>query len=149
MRLIGGCLSCEAPGETTVVAASSGALESAPAVTMELSVCRGLDALGAGPLICSARGRSVLAVLGPPGLCLSRGEVDPGLCPGALCSWACAVGLRSRLRSTFCTEPLLEPLPSCSMGRAGPSACSLCRSRLPAAPGAVQTLRAALPRSCL
>ncbi|CAD7671238.1 unnamed protein product [Nyctereutes procyonoides] len=28
----------------------------------------------AGPLMCSARGRSVLAVLGPPSLCLSRGE---------------------------------------------------------------------------
>ena len=41
---------------------------------------------GAGPLICSARGRSVLAVLGPPGLCLSRGRPDPGLCPGTLCS---------------------------------------------------------------
>ncbi|CAD7676243.1 unnamed protein product [Nyctereutes procyonoides] len=34
---------------------------------------------GAGPLICSARGRSVLAVSGPPGLCLSRGRPDPGL----------------------------------------------------------------------
>ncbi|CAD7690701.1 unnamed protein product [Nyctereutes procyonoides] len=39
----------------------------------------GLEAPGAGPLICSARGRSVLAVLGPPGLCLSRGRPDPGL----------------------------------------------------------------------
>ena len=54
--------------------ASSGALDSAPAVTTEVSVCRGLDAPGAQPLICSARGRSVFAVLGPPGFCLSRGE---------------------------------------------------------------------------
>ena len=75
MRLIGVFLSCEAPvGTTTVAAASSRALESAPAVTTELSVCRGLDALGEGPLICSTWGRSVLAVLCPPGLCLSPGE---------------------------------------------------------------------------
>ena len=73
-------------------AASSGALDSAPAVTTELSVCRGQDAPGAGPLICSALGRSVLVVLGPPGLCLSRGRPNPGMCPGALCSGACAVG---------------------------------------------------------
>ena len=49
MRLSGGCLPCEAPGgTTTVAAASSGALESAPAVATELLVCRGMDALGAG-----------------------------------------------------------------------------------------------------
>ena len=57
-----------------MVVASSPALESAPAVTTELSVHRGLDAPGAGLLICSARGRSVLDVLCPPGLCLSRGS---------------------------------------------------------------------------
>lgn len=56
---------------------------------------------GAGPLICSARGRSVLAVLGPPGLCLSRGRPDPGLCPGALCSGAPLLDSRSRPRSHF------------------------------------------------
>ena len=55
--------------------AGSGALDSASAVTRDLSDCRGLDAPGAGPLISSARGRSILAVLGPPGLCLSWGEV--------------------------------------------------------------------------
>ena len=43
-----------------MVEASSPALDSAPAVTTELSVYRGLDAPGTGPLICSAWGRSVL-----------------------------------------------------------------------------------------
>ena len=57
-----------------MAAASTGALDSASAVTMKLSDCRGLDAPGAGSLICSARGRSVLGVLGPPDLYLSRGE---------------------------------------------------------------------------
>ena len=90
--LCGCCLPREAPGGATPVAAiSTGNLESAPAVTPGLSVCRAWR-LRAGPLICSARGRSVLAVLGPPGLCLSQGRPDPGLCPGALCSGACAVG---------------------------------------------------------
>ena len=51
MRLCGGYLPWEAPGgTTTVAAASSGALESAPIVTTELSVCGSLDALGAGHL---------------------------------------------------------------------------------------------------
>ena len=54
--------------------ASSGALESAPAVTRELCVCRAWM-LRAGLLICLSRGRSVLAVLGSPGLCLSQREV--------------------------------------------------------------------------
>ena len=55
MRLSGGCLLREASGgTTTVVVASSGALDSAPTVTMELSGCRGLDAPGAGTLICSS-----------------------------------------------------------------------------------------------
>ena len=40
---------------------------------MELSLCRTLGAK-AGTLICSALGRSVLAVVGLPGLCLSQGE---------------------------------------------------------------------------
>ena len=44
-----------------------------PTGTLKLSVCRAWR-LPAGPLICSARGRGVLAVLGPPGLCLSPGE---------------------------------------------------------------------------
>ena len=112
VRLSGGCFPLEAPGGTTTVAVdSSGALDSAPAVTMELSVCRGLGALGAGLLICSALGRCVLDVLGPPGLCLSWGEAR---------SWAvspvpCAPGpalldLQSRLGSLISAEPPPEPL---------------------------------------
>ena len=95
VKLNGGCLSIEAPGGTTTVAVtSSPALESAPAETMELSVHRGLDAPGAGPLICSAWGRSILAVLCPPGLCLSWGEPRIlGCVPSALCSLACTVGI--------------------------------------------------------
>ena len=57
-----------------MAAASSGALHSAPAITMELSVYRDLDAPGMGPLICSAWGRSVPAVLCPPCFCLSQRE---------------------------------------------------------------------------
>ena len=65
-------------GTTSVAAASSPALGSAPAAT-SLPVHRGLDALGVGSPICTARrgaprGRSVLAVLCPPGLRLSRRE---------------------------------------------------------------------------
>ena len=68
------CFPHEAPeGTTAVAAASSGALDSAHAVTMELSTCRGLEAPEAGPMICSAWGRSVLAALGPPDLFLSHG----------------------------------------------------------------------------
>ena len=93
-----------------MAAASSGALDSAPAVTTELSVSKGLDALGAGPLICSAWSRSVLAVLCPPGFCLSPGECSIlGWVPGALCFQ----GLRCRIRAP----------------RAAPSARSLCWSR--------------------
>ena len=88
-------------------------------------------------------GRSVLAVLGPPGLCLSRGRRDPGPCPGALCTGACAGGFALPGRATPSAEPPPEPLraapgtaqppphgasssarapPSCSRGRAAPSA---------------------------
>ena len=118
---------------------SSGNLDSAPAGTPSA----GPGGSGAGPLICSARGRSVLAVLGPPGLCLSRGRRDPGLCPGALCSGACAGGFALPGRAAPSAEPPPEPLraapgtaqppphgasssarapPSCSRGRAAPSA---------------------------
>ena len=46
------------PGETTTGAvASYPALESVPAVTPQLPLCRGLDAPGAGALICTARRR--------------------------------------------------------------------------------------------
>ena len=55
------------------------------------SVCRAWRLRGGAADVLSW-GRSVLAVLGPPGLCLSWGRRDPGLCPGALCSGACAGG---------------------------------------------------------
>ena len=112
MRLIGVFLSCEAPvGTTTVAAASSRALESAPAVTTELSVCRGLDALGEGPLICSAWGRRVLAVLCPPGLCLSRGEARSWAVSLVSCAPSPALlDLRSWPRSPLSAEPQPEPL---------------------------------------
>ena len=85
--LSGSCLPHSAQGgTTTVVVASFGALDSAPAVTREPSLCRGLNAPWAGPLIWSAWGRSVLAVLGPPGHCLSWGRSDPELCPGLPCA---------------------------------------------------------------
>ena len=61
---------------------SSGHLDSAPAGTPEVSVCRAWRLPGGAADLLSW-GRSVLAVLGPPGLCLSRGRLDPGLCPGA------------------------------------------------------------------
>ena len=48
-------------------------------------------------------GWSILAVLCPPGLCLSRGERQIlGCVPGALCSRACAVGI---------VLPAAQPLP--------------------------------------
>ena len=121
---------------------SSGNLDSAPAGTPELSVCRAWRLRGGAADLLSW-GRSVLAVLGPPGLCLSRGRRDPGLCPGALCSGACAGGFALPGRATPSAEPPPEPLraapgtaqppphgasssarapPSCSRGRAAPSA---------------------------
>ena len=149
MRLIGVFLSCEAPvGTTTVAAASSRALESAPAVTTELSVCRGLDALGEGPLICSTWGRSVLAVLCPPGLCLSPGErrildcvrrhpVLPACAVGfalpaaqPLLRGASAVAASELLLGAVETPPLLKLPPSCSLGRAAPCPRCLRLSRL-------------------
>ena len=73
----GCCLSFEAPGRTTtVVVASSGALDSAPAVTMESQSARAWMLQGWVYLQSSGPpgSRSILAVLCPPGLCLSRGE---------------------------------------------------------------------------
>ena len=88
---------------------SSGNLDSAPAGTPELSVCRAWRLRGGAADVLSW-GRSVLAVLGPPGLCLSRGRRDPGLCPGALCSGACAVGFALPGRAAPSAEPPPEPL---------------------------------------
>ena len=123
---------------------SSGNLDSAPAGTPSA----GPGGSGAGPLMCSARGRSVLAVLGPPGLCLSRGRRDPGLCPGALCSGACAGGFalpgRSPLRGAAARAP-----PSCSWNRAAPSARSLFLRPSPSEllPGPRSPLRGAAARA--
>ena len=75
------------------------ALETWLQLPQELLCLQDLEALGAWPLICSAWGRSVLAVLSPPGLCLSRGRPDPGLCSGALCSWSALLDSCSRPHS--------------------------------------------------
>ena len=121
VRLSGG-LSCESPGGTTTVAvASYGSLDSAPAVTKELLVCRGLDAPGAGPLICSARGRSVLAVLCPPGFCLSWGN--------AVSQAPCAPGPALLDSLSWPGRPRhLEPLPQPL--RAAPGSCWACPAAL-------------------
>ena len=82
--------------------ASPGALDSSPAVTMEISVCRGLDAMGAGLLICLAWGRRALVVLCPPGFCLSQRKCwILGSVPRTLCFWDCAVGF-----ALLATQPL-------------------------------------------
>ena len=127
VRLSGGCLSSETPGgTTTVAAASSPALDLAPAVTKELSVCRVLDAPGAGPLICSPQvpgGRSVLAVLGPPGLCVSWEEHRIfGCFPGALCSRACPAGIALPAAQT---PPCGASAPATSKLLPGPAECAL------------------------
>ena len=100
---------------------SSGNLDSAPAGTPSA----GPGGSGAGPLICSARGRSVLAVLGPPGLCLSRGEAGSWAVSRrpvlrSLRWWIRAPGPRSPFRGAAAQAP-----PSCSWNRAAPSARSL------------------------
>ena len=110
---------------------------------------------GAGPLICSALGRRVLVVLGPPGLCLSQARPDPGLCTGVLSSGACTVGfelpaVQPPLHQTASPAPL-----SCSWSLTAPSARSLflCpRRRSQAPPRFVQPLQhratARAPWSC-
>ena len=137
--LSGGCLPREAAGGTAPVA---GQLWKPGFSSGRNSVCRAWRLRGGAADLLSW-GRSVLAVLGPPGLCLSRGRPDPGLCPGALCSGACAGGFALPGRAAPSAEPPPEPLraapgtaqppphgasssarapPSCSRGRAAPSA---------------------------
>ena len=132
-----------------MVGASSPALESAPAVTTAAASRRGLDAPGAGPLICSPRGR--LAA----GVSLLSWALPASACPGGSAgSWAvfpapCALGpvlleLCSRQHSPLCAEPLPELLPGCSRGRAAPYAQNLLPSRLRAAHGSSRARAAAL-----
>ena len=115
--------------------ASSGALDSAPAVTTELSVCRGLDAPGARPLICSARGRSVFAVLGPPGFCLSRGETGSWAVSLAPCAPGPALFDSFSWPGTPHHGAADRAPPSCSQGRAVPSVQSHCPSPSELLPG--------------
>ena len=97
-----------------------------PKLTPGLSICRAWGLRG-GSLICSAPGRSVLAVLGPPGLCLSPGEVGSWavsrrpVLPG-LCCWICAPG-----GTALSVEPPPEPskllrVPPCVLQPLGSSA---------------------------
>ena len=129
VRLTGGCLPREAPGvTTTVAAASSRALESAPAVTPELSVYRGLDAPGAGPLICSARGHLVAGVSLLSWALLASacpgGKPDIGLCPRRPgLPGPVLLEMRPWLRSALRSEPpqeALELLPGLAVGRCSP-----------------------------
>ena len=131
----------EAPGGTTPVAAvSSGNLYSAPA-KLGSSLSAGPGGSWAGPLICSALSRSVLAILGPPCLRLSQQRPNPGLCPGALCSRACAVGFSLlAIQLPHCRATARAP-PSSSWSCAAPSTrrLFLCRRRhRQGAPGAAQ-----------
>ena len=104
----GGCLPREAAGGTAPVA---GQLWKPGFSSGRNSVCRAWRLRGGAADLLSW-GRSVLAVLGPPGLCLSRGRLDPGLCPGALCSGACAVGFTlPGLTLPGLATPSVEPPP--------------------------------------
>ena len=82
--------------------AISGALESAPSVAPELSVCRAWRLRGrAADLLSSGQERPCCPGPSRP-LPVPGGRPDPGLCPGTQCSGACAVGFvlppRSPLR---------------------------------------------------
>ena len=102
------------------------------------SVCRAWRLRGGAADLLSW-GRSVLAVLGPPGLCLSRGRLDPGLCPGALCSGPALVDSRSRPAAPS-AEPPPEPpellwVPPCALQPLGSSAHSPGRAVAVTVPG--------------
>ena len=97
-----------------MAAASSPALESAPAVTTGAPSLQGPGCSwgGAADLHSLGRlGRSVLAVLGPPGLCLSQGEA--GSWAVSLAPWALGPALLDS-RSCLCSRlsPQLPPSPS-------------------------------------
>ena len=73
-----------------MAAVSSGALDSATAVTMELSVCRGLAGCGAADLLSSQQERPCCAGPSRP-LPVPGGGRILGCVPRALCSRACTV----------------------------------------------------------
>ena len=108
-------------GTTTLVAASSPALDSTPAVPITVSQSAGawmLQGRGCTDLHSSGPpgGRRVVAALCPPGLCLSPAEhwtlgcVSPRLGLWCLCDWNHTLGA---------VQPLLRL--SCSWGAAGHS----------------------------
>ena len=120
--LSGGCLPREAAGGTAPVA---GQLWKPGFSSGRNSVCRAWRLRGGAADLLSW-GRSVLAVLGPPGLCLSRGRPDPGLCPGALCSGPALVDSRSRAAHppprSRPRAPRAAPGPPCALQPLGSSA---------------------------
>ena len=149
----GGCLPREAAGGTAPVAGQLWKPGFSSGRNSRSSPPAGPGGSGEGPLICSARGRSVLAVLGPPGLCLSRGEAGSWAVSRrpvlrSLRWWIRAPGPRNPLRGAAARAP-----PSCSWNRAGPSARSLffCPSPSELLPGPRSPLRGAaarVPPSC-
>ena len=112
------------------------------------SVCRAWRLRGGAADLLSW-GRSVLAVLGPPGLRLSQGEAGSWAVSGrpvlrSLRCWIRAPGPRSPLRGAAAQAP-----PSCSWNRAAPSARSLflCPSPSELLPGPRSPLRGAAARA--
>ena len=100
-----------------MVAASSPALESAPAVTTPVSQSAGAWTLrGWGALICTvqcrlAAGASWLSCVLPASACPNRSTGSWAVSPCALCPGVCAAGITLLgLRSAVHTEPLPELL---------------------------------------
>ena len=144
-------------GTATVVAASSPALESAPAVTTAAPSRQGPGCSGVGSAnlhsLGPPSGRSVLAVLCPPGLCLSWGSGRScAVSPSTLGSQASSAGIAPSLLG--CTAPSAQSSHlnhhlSCSQARqphlSGASVLSRCLGLLPElVPGACRACAAAL-----
>ena len=85
---------------------------------------QGLEAPGGAADLLSW-GRSVLAVLGPPGLCLSRGRPDPGCVPAPCAPGPALLDSRSRprspLRGAAPEPPELLRVPPCALQPLGSS----------------------------